>query len=342
MVPTENLLRLSVRVYDPPEEPDWRYFKLQLRRNGIESLPRLPRDVIYLVDCSASMTERKLQLALKGVRASLEALDEKDRIQVIAFRDRVEAFPSTPMAATVFGKAQVRSFLSGLHARGQTDVFASLNALTELTVESERPVLAMFITDGVATQGVKEPGQILDAFTRKNEGRVSIFGLGGGDRVSRVLLDFIGFRNRGASLVSGTAEGLSAVIPRMATEISRPVLVGLESEFTGAVPPEVYPTSLSHLYVDRPWILIGRTPKNASRFAFQVVGQSAEATHDILFSVDLDETASGGEHLRKEWAWQAGLQKLSEAIASGDPAAFTEAEAFLKRYELEVPSAYRN
>lgn len=342
LIATEDLLRLSVRVYDPPEEPDARYFKLQLMRNGIESLPVMPRDLVYLIDCSASMTAQKLQWALEGVRRSLESAAEPDRIQVIAFRDRVELFSSEPRVATVVGKAQVRTFLSSLQARGQTDVFASLEALTSVPSVPNRPVLAWVITDGVPTQGVTDTGDILNAFSRENEGRISVFGLGGGDRVNRQLLDFLSFRNRGFSFIAGQGQGLQEVIPQLAAQLRRPVLADLEIRFTGSEPPDVYPRSLSHLYVDRPWILIGRTDRSTDRLAFQVVGTSLDGTHDVLFDLNLSEQAKGGTELRQEWAWQAGLEKWAAALLENTPEAFRKANDFFRAYELEVPEAYQN
>lgn len=342
LIATEDLLQLSVRVFDPEDEPQYRYVKLQLIRNGIESLPMLPRDVIFLIDCSASMTEAKLQLALEGVRRALETIEDPDRVQVIAFRDRVELFPSSPQAATVFTKAQVRTFLSTLRARGQTDVYASLQALNRKETTPGRPALALLITDGVPTQGVQDTREILERFSRENEGRVSVFGLGGGDRVNHQLLDFLSFRNRGFSLISPLARGLQTVIPDLATELRRPVLTDLEVAFTGAGSAGVYPRSLSHLYVDRPWILVGRFPRATERIGFQVVGSSADARHDIVFPVNLSAAPSGGDSLRMEWAWQAGLEVLADAITQGTQEAFREGDAFFRRYRLEIPEAYRN
>jgi hypothetical protein len=342
MIATEQLLQLNVQVYDPPDEPDARYVKLQLRRRGIESLQAMPRDVVFLVDCSASMTEAKLQLALAGIRASLDAIDPLDRIQVIAFRDQVELFASEPKPATVFGKAQVRTFLSTLHAFGQTDVYASLEALQAVSPEPSRPVLAVVITDGVPTQGVMDTGKILDQFTRANRGRVSVFGLGGGDRVNRQLLDFLSFRNRGFSLISAEPGALASLPSRLLSELRRPVLTDVDVRFTGEVPPEVYPKSLSHLYVDRPWILIARTHRSAERMAFQVVGAAAEATHDIVFDLQVSEQPRGPASLQREWAWQAGLERWAEALEEGTSEALEEAAAFFRRYQLEVPDAYRN
>ncbi len=337
----ESLLRLETRVFDDPADPDSRYFKVQLLPAGLDQLPVIPRDVVYLLDCSASMTERKLRLAVEGINESLKSLTEADRVNVIAFRDEVELFGTEGVEASVFGKAKVRTFLSSMHARGQTDVYASLNALQAMPGTSGRPMLAMLVTDGVPTQGVTDSSEIIEAFTRLNQGKISVFGLGGGGRVNRLLLDFLSFRNRGSSLVAPGAEGLPGAIVQSATEIKRPVLVNLSYQFSGRVEPEIYPENLSHLYLDRPLILIGRTRKDQPKLAFQIVGQSAKGNHDILFSINLDEAPKASQALRQEWAWQALLQELSSSIGNPDPSSQHAVQDLIDTYNLVIPDAYR-
>lgn len=341
LTPVEALIRLETRIFDDPENPELRYFKIQLLPNGMDTLPILPRDIVYLVDCSASMTERKLRLAVEGINDSLETLSERDRVNVIAFRDQVDLFASEGVEANLFGKAKVRTFLSSLHARGQTDVYASLHALQQLPRSSERPMLALLITDGVPTQGLTDSSEIIDSFSRSNQGEISVFGLGAGGRVNRLLLDFLSFRNRGGSLVATEAAGLPATVLQSANEIRRPVLMNLSYQFSGRNQPEMYPRHLSHLYVNRPLILIGRLPRSQNNIAFQIVGSSVEGGHDMLFTLNLDEAADGGAGLRQEWAWQALLEKLASRLGGPGRAAGSDVRDLIDNFNLVIPEAYR-
>lgn len=337
----ETLLRLETRVYDDPENPDFRYFKIQLLPNGMDAFPVVPRDVVYLVDCSASMTESKLRIAGEGINESLHSLSGSDRVHVIAFRDKVELLDAEGVQASVFGKAKVRTFLSTLHARGQTDVYASLHALQSLPSVPGRPMLALLITDGVPTQGLTDSSEIIEDFSKNNQGQISVFGLGGGGRVNRLLLDFLSFRNRGTSLVAPQAQGLKEVIVRLAEEVRRPVLTDLSYQFTGITEPQIYPETLSHLYLDRPLILIGRTLKSQPTVAFQIVGRSADGDHDMLFTLDLDNARQGDASLRQEWAWQALLAELSTSISDLNSTDQDEVQELLRTYDLVIPDAYR-
>lgn len=335
----EELLRVETRVYEDPREPGVRYFKLQLMRNGIESLPVMPRDVVYLLDCSSSMTQQKLELGIEGIRRSLDSLGEEDRVNVIAFRESADILSSEGVSASIFGKSRVRTFLYNLRARGQTDVFASLNALGNLPRENNRPMQALLITDGIPTMGVMDSSDIIEQFSRKNRGRISMFGMGGGDRVNRLLLDFLGFRNRGASLVAQQAAGLPGAIEQLSKEIRRPVLMDLQTRFTGEA--DVYPRELSHLYLDRPLILVGKVAANSGPVAFQIIGRSMRGEHDIVFTLDLDAAPKGDASLRQEWAWQALLKTLSDSIGSDDPGVQAELDRLMRTYNVSIPEAYR-
>jgi hypothetical protein len=338
--PVEDLLRLQTRVWQDSRDPGVQYFKIQILRNGIEQLPVMPRDVVYLIDCSASMTEEKLQIALRGVRSSLDSLKENDRFTIAAFRNNLQLLSSEPLPATVLNRAKGRAFLSELHAHGKTDVFLSLEMLQSLTAEAGRPIQALLITDGVPTQGVTDTSEILNRFSSENQGKVSMFALGGGDRVNRLLLDFLSFRNRGRAVITEAKNGLPVAIRKVSDEIARPVLTDLTYRFTRADQMEVYPRRLSHLYVDSPLILVGRVPVDQTVIGFQMVGESAGGKHDLVFNVDLSKATKGDKSLRQEWAWQALLEELSVFATDGSGAARERMRKLIQDYDLQVPAGY--
>jgi hypothetical protein len=335
----ENLLQLQTRVFEDPLEPGVRYFKIQLMRNGIESLPVMPRDVVYLLDCSSSMTQHILDQSIEGIRQSLDTLSEQDRVNVVAFRDEVDVLSPQGISATIFGKSQARTFLFGLRSRGRTDVFASLNALQDLPRESGRPMQALLITDGIPTRGELDSSDIIETISRTNQREISMFGVGVGGQVNRLLLDFLSFRNRGISYVAPQVEGIPGAIVQLATEIRRPVLMDLEPSFTGDT--EVYPKGISHLYLDRPLILVGKVSSDSGPIAFQIIGKSVRGNHDMVFTLDLDQAVRGDTSLRQEWAWQALLKALSDGIGSDDPTVQAELNRLMQTYNLSVPDAYR-
>ncbi|NIP98520.1 MAG: VWA domain-containing protein, partial [Akkermansiaceae bacterium] len=90
-------------------------------------------------------------------------------------------------------------FIRNMTARGKTDVFTSLQSVAAMERTQGRPVIAVLVTDGRPTMGMVDSSDIIEEFTRVNDGGVSVFGFGGGRRVNRYLLDFLSYKNRGDS-----------------------------------------------------------------------------------------------------------------------------------------------
>lgn len=335
--PVEQLLRLSAQAFVDPRNPDYRYFKVQLLPAGLERLPVMPREVVFLLDGSASMTQPMLREAAQGISAALDLLHPQDRVNLILFRETVEQlFPESQPADTL-RIATVRGALAQARTFGRTDVFASLQALHNLPEQEGYTRIGVLVTDGIPTMGLTDSTEIIESFSRMNQGRSSVFGLGGGRQVNRFLLDFLSFRNRGDSLVAERNVQLPEAIRRIAAEIRRPVMTQLTYQFTGPAAIEVYPQSLTHLYLDRPLILVGRAPASQQAVAFQIVGQSQSGRHDMLYTLDLPSLPPGPWSLRQEWAWQALLHRVGEWIGHQDPQILAELRALSARYGLPIP-----
>ncbi len=337
--PVDTLLRISSQSYIDPDRPEYRYFKIQLLPAGLEKLPVIPRQVVFLLDCSASMTQPMLREAIQGIDNALNTLTPQDTVNLIVFRDEVEIlFPESPPADRV-GLAAVRGKLAQLRAFGRTDVFASLEALKSLPEQADRPKLALLVTDGIPTLGLTDSSEIIENFTRENQGRISFFSVGGGRQANRYLLDFLSFRNRGDSLLAERNVQLPVAVHGMATETSRVVMTDLRYRFTGADGVDVYPAILSHLYLDRPLVLVGRAPVSQRQTAFQIVGNSADGGHDMLYTLDLGELPPGPWSLRQEWAWQALLDLVGRHLAAPGEETLRRLREVSAEYRIPLPYA---
>ncbi|MCC5847744.1 MAG: VWA domain-containing protein [Verrucomicrobia bacterium] len=337
----ENLLHLETRTFVDPADPQYRYFKIQLVRAGIEDLPVMSRQVVFMIDCSASMTHAMLREAVEGVRQALDTLSPGDTFNIIAFRDDVDVLFPQSRPVNAVNLARARAFLAQLNAFGSTDVFASLEALRAMEVQPGQPLISFLITDGIPTMGLTDSSDIIETFTRKNKGEISIFSVGGGRQVNRYLIDFLSYRNRGESVITERNRQLPESIVLMAKQVANPVLSHLDYRFTGAEDMEVYPKTPTHLYLDRSLILVGRLPADRTRVAFQVVGQSARESRDMIYTVDLSRAPRGSWDLRQEWAWQALLHHVGEYLGDSSEARLQVIRDLSKKYGLQVPYSDR-
>lgn len=367
----ENLLDLKVSQFTTEDDPDYLYFKVAIERSrfagggstglgsalggvasaqgnlgGIGSssagqqaaLPVMSKGVVLMQDCSLSITQPKLDEFKRGALKWLDTVRPGDYFNVIAFSDGVDTCFPELVRMDAQKKNTAQWFVRDMVLRGKTDVYASLQKLQKMSAKSPVPVVAVLLTDGRPTIGLKDSTAIIESFTQEAGGKLSVFCVGGGSRANEYLLDLLSYRNRGDSILVGAASQLPKAIGNMAGQLERPVLANLRYAFTGEVQPEVYPTTLTHLYLDRPLEIFGRVPRSAGKLAFQVVGTSSSLeTHDMVFQLDPLTGARGDSYLRQQWAWHKMYHLIGLYLKNREPSKLAQIRLMASKFNLRVP-----
>ena len=334
--PIERLLSVAVSTYLAAGE-DALYFELAISRAGVEALPVLPKDVLLVQDSSESITRTKLDFFKEGLVEYLRTLTSVDRVNLMRYSDApVLCFDDwRPVTAEALQEG-VR-FVDGMRARGQTDLFSPLQQVLQIPRRADRPMIAVLMTDGRPTMGTMDSSEIIARFSKANQGRVSVFTVGAGDRVNIFLLDLLGHNNRGGSWIMPLREQIPAAVARAARELSRPVLANLGYRFSSDSAAEVYPGTLTHLFLDRPLRLVGRCPAGQESAVLQIVGESGAQKLDMVFALDLAEAEDGGEGLRREWVAQKIYKLINDHLASGRTEIIQEIRDLSIRHNVPLP-----
>lgn len=203
--------------------------------------------------------------------------------------------------------------------------------------DGNRPLVALLVTDGRPTTGVVDSSEIIEQFTRANDGSRSMFCLGGGRKVNRFLLDLLSYRNRGDSAIVEDRAEIPGRMDALALETARPVLSDLAYRISPLGETEIYPRRLTHLYLDRPLVVYGRCRAGAGRAVMQTIGRSGPAAHDMVFELDLDASAEGGATIRTDWVWQRIYELIARHIETGSTAVMEEITALSAKYGVNVP-----
>lgn len=335
--PVEALLDLMLEIDKPAEEPGHTYFRIAIQRRDADAMPVMPKDVLLMQDCSESMTQRKLDACKEGLRAVVGSLGPEDRFDLMSFRDRTTRCFGYLREASPQAKARAVFFIEAMEARGKTDVYDSLKTLMEIERQAERPLVALLVTDGRPTTGLVDSSDIIEQFTRKNLGEVSVFALGGGRQVNRFLLDLLSYRNRGDSKVVESRRDLAPAIHDLGGQLSRPVMIDLRYRFSGVEEGDLYPRTLTHLFLDRPLVIYGHYRGKTPRTAFQIVGVSADGKKDIVFDVDWDEARPGTREIRRHWAYHQVYELIGSYVETGREEVLDRAHAVADRFGLAVP-----
>ncbi|MEI6810230.1 MAG: VWA domain-containing protein [bacterium] len=333
----ERLLVAEARKY-VPSHGQYDYCIINIRRIGEETLPVLPKDILLVQDCSASMTEQRLHFCREGWTNALSLVQPGDRFNVVRFRDQVEkCFPdwTSPDADKI---AKSHDFIDEMKSIGETDVYGSLRKLLDEKKTSGRPLIALVVSDGMPTVGETDSSNIIEDFSGANKGGMSIFAMGTTREANAYLLDLLGYRNRGDSFVvnGGRWEIPVAIAGRM-RGISRPVLTDVSVAFAAACRCESFPELAGNLYLDRALVLFCRYPKKVDELVFQITGRAGETECDMVFKLKLAGMATESEILRTRWALQKIYNLTGEYTRTRNPKLLKERQAIAGEYGIKIP-----
>lgn len=334
----EKHLKAEVFIYRPPKGTSYDYFRIEIKRRTTDLLPVLPKDLLLVQDGSASMTEQKLHYCREGMIKALVSLAPGDRFNVVEFRDSlVKCFDAwAPVNPDTLMRA--REFISRMESVGNTDIFDALKSLLQFPRQPGRPAIMVVASDGVATSGLTDHARIIEAFSRINQGEVSVFTLGTFPGVDAYLLDLLSYRNRGDTFIVKTGRwDIPMVLERRVREVSRPVLSDVRFRFAGQVECEAYPLLTANLYLDRPLVIYGRCRKWTRNLVFQATGLADEIKCDMVFDIDLAAAISGDDGIRTQWAWQRAYYLIGEHNRTKQPGIISELDRMGKAFNITIP-----
>lgn len=213
-----------------------------------------PRELIFVLDTSSSMTGAPLDKAKELVAHSLRNLGPRDTFQIVRFADGAANLGPSMIANRPCNVKLALAWLGRLRAAGGTRVIRGVEAALALPHDPGRLRLVVFITDGY----VGNEKQILSLVSRRM-GTSRLFSFGVGTAVNRYLLEEMATLGRGAVQVVRPDEPTGAAVDRFFSRICSPVLTDLSVELTGGLRlTEAAPARLPDLFVGQPLVLRAR------------------------------------------------------------------------------------
>ena len=236
------------------------YFLL-LAAPSVEVDQIVPRDIVLVLDTSGSMEGDKLAQAKEAARYILTHLNPEDKFNVITFSTGVNhfAYQLQPVSKT----SQAISWIENKPALGGTNINqALLEAIAQRnpTEDSKyaRPLVLLFLTDGLPTEGVTDIDQILSNTKHNSTHYLRLFAFGVGDDVNTELLDTLAADNKGLVSYVRPNERIDEEVSELFSKIQTPVLSNLELDFGNILVEEIYPPVLPDLFSGSQLLVAGR------------------------------------------------------------------------------------
>lgn len=258
----------------------------------------IAKDVVLVLDTSGSMDGEKMRQAQDAAAFVLDHLNPEDRFNIVAFSTATRLFADRPVPAS--RRAEGRQFIRRLIAQGSTDINRAL--LEGLAgVDSKRPTVLIFLTDGLPTAGETDPDRIVANVQANATKTVRLFAFGVGYDVDTVLLDQLSANQRGAASYVAPNEKIDERVSEFYAKVSAPVLVDVGLKLPGATIEEIYPYPLPDLFAGSQLVVTGRyrTPGTKTlTLTGAVDGKAQTYTYRNLTFV----SRGGNEFIPRLWA----------------------------------------
>ena len=272
------------------------YFTLTIEPpRGVSRDKVRPRELVFVVDTSGSMSGIPLHTARAAVRRALGELGPDDTFQVIRFAGHADQIAEAPLSNTADNRRRALEFLDAAEGGMGTEMMAGITAALARPADPQRLRMVLFMTDGFI--GGEE--QVFAGIER-HLGEARLFSLGVGSSVNRFLLDGMGRIGRGSSIYVGPGESPDRVIERFHGHIDRPVLTDIEIDWGELPVADMSPAKIPDLFAGQPVVVFGRftgTPQGKA----VLKGKLGGATITVPLKLDFS-TSKTHDGLASMWA----------------------------------------
>jgi Ca-activated chloride channel homolog len=225
--------------------------------------PVPPRDMIFVIDNSGSMSGASMDEAKTSLLNALATLRTQDQFNVIRFDDTMTQLFETNVAATPEMIAKAQEFTKNLEASGGTEMLPALKAA--LAVPSSRKDAAavrqiIFLTDGSISNEKEMIAAIAQDQKEKEKNASRVFMVGIGSAPNNYLMSRMSNMGRGTYTNIGSAEEVPAKMGSLISILSRPSVQDLTVKVNKAS-FDLTPQLLPDLYAGEPLLLLGQTDK---------------------------------------------------------------------------------
>ena len=212
-----------------------------------------PREVIFVIDTSGSMSGVSIEQARAALLNGLRTLQPRDRFTVIQFNSVHEALFDAPVAATPKNVAHASQYVDDLRATGGTEMLPALLTALSMPESGEHLRQVIFITD--AAVGNEE--QLMLAI-RQKLGSARLFTVGIGSAPNGHFLRDAARTGRGTFTYIGSIDEVERKMSELLHKLTRPVLTDIELIWPQGVEPQYARASIGDLYAGEPIVVTAR------------------------------------------------------------------------------------
>jgi Ca-activated chloride channel family protein len=207
-----------------------------------------PREAVFVVDASYSMTGTKFTQLTLSLKHALGLLSPTDRFNIIAFNTTSKSFQPGLVAATPTNISLALAFLQTVQTRGITNANGPIKQAMASNWSVGAGHAIFLLTDGYANWPIRmSASQMIDTLTAANTAGARLFSVAMNDDADQTFLSLLSSQNDGALVTLTAADTAQGGLTATLEQLLYPLLYDIKLNVAGANAYDVYPATLPPL-----------------------------------------------------------------------------------------------
>ncbi|RLV99424.1 hypothetical protein DV515_00009630 [Chloebia gouldiae] len=294
-----------------------------------QEMPVFPKNVIFVIDRSGSMTGRKIEQTRDALLKILQDLRQEDHFSFITFNNKVVEWKSSLLPATEKNVASAAALVQTLTARGGTDISGALLAAVAVLEKAEglpeRSVsMIILLTDGQPTSGERNVEVIQEKVQKAINGKYALFCLGFGFDVSYKFLEKMALSNGGIARRIYENGDAALQLQGFYQEVATPILMQIEMQYPENSIEGLTKNNFKLFFEGSEIIVSGKLSNELDLLPVEIKAQSHTSNLTLKEEANVKEKEQVfqnqkyifGNFIERLWAYLNIQQLLEEAISA--------------------------
>ncbi|NXF80037.1 ITIH4 inhibitor, partial [Sclerurus mexicanus] len=311
-------------------------------------MPVFPKNVIFVIDRSGSMSGRKIEQTRDALLKILQDLRPEDHFSFITFNSKVAEWKSSLLPATEENVASAAAFVQTLSASGGTDISGALlravGVLDRAESLPERSVsMVILLTDGQPTAGETNVEVIQEKIQKAINGKYALFCLGFGFDVSYKFLEKMALSNGGIARRIYEKADAALQLQDFFQEVATPILTKIEMQYPENAIEGLTKSNFTLFFEGSELVVSGKISNGLDLLPVEIKAQSHTSDLTLKEEVNVKEKEQifqdrryiFGNFIERLWAYLTIQQLLEKAISAPE-----EDQKALEAQALELSLQY--
>uniref|UniRef100_A0A8C7TQD3 Inter-alpha-trypsin inhibitor heavy chain H3 n=1 Tax=Oncorhynchus mykiss TaxID=8022 RepID=A0A8C7TQD3_ONCMY len=317
-------------------------------------LPRVPKNVVFVIDRSGSMSGIKMKQTKEAMLAILNDLAEDDYFGIVLFDSSISTWKESLTKATKENVSKAQQFIQGITVSGTTNINDAVMKAVDMIMKGKRDKkvpersvsMVILMTDGMPNSGESSVPQIQENVLLAMGGNMTLFCLGFGDDVDYSFLDVMSRQNKG--LARRIYEGSDATVQLQGfyEEVASPLLSEVDLRYPDNLVNSLTTSHYKQLFNGSEIVVAGRlTDYSLDNFLVEVFahgyeedfiikGQASAQEWDILYP---EQEYIFGDYTERLWAYLTIQELLKTGTAEEKGNATAQALEMSLQYSFVTP-----